>query len=240
MTHNHKIFQALSAAVAIFCCFFLGACASLVPPVGSYPTVSQVSAKPADLPPYRLQIGDQLSIKFYRNPELNQDVAVRPDGKISLPFVDEVLCAGLTPAELDAELTKRYRGELTIPDITVIVTAFGGNKIYVDGEVSHQGVLELAGGMTLRQALAAAGGITKTAHKELVVLIRTDRNGKRSGHALNFADIRAGVTPDADIPLKPYDVVYVPKSGIANANVAMELYIQNMLPVRPGLGIPLF
>lgn len=240
MRNNHKIFRRLSITAALSCCLFAGACASLVPPVGSYPTVGEVSAKPADLPPYRLQIGDQLSIKFYRNPELDQEVAIRPDGKISLPFVDEVLCAGITPAELDAELTKRYRGELTIPDITVIVTAFGGNKIYVDGEVDHQGVVELAGGMTLRQALAAAGGVTKTAHKQLVVLIRTDRTGKRTGHALNFANIRAGITPEADIPLKPYDVVYVPKSSIANANVAMELYVQNMLPVRPGLGIPLF
>jgi len=208
--------------------------------VGTYPTVVEVSTQPADLPPYRLQIGDQLSIKFYRNPELNQEVAVRPDGKISLPFVDEILCAGMTPAELDADLTKRYRGELTIPDITVIVKAFGGNKVYIDGEVDRQGVLELTGGMTLRQAIAAAGGVTDEAHKQLVVLIRTDSSGNRTGHALNFADIRAGISPEADIPLQPYDVVYVPKSDIANANVAMSQYIPKMLPIRPGLAIPVF
>ena len=98
------------------------------------------------LPEYKLQVGDALSIKFYRNPELDQNVVIRPDGRISLLFLDDIKAAGLTPAQLDEEITRRFTGELAVPDIAVIVTELGGHNVFVDGEVFKPSMVKLSGG----------------------------------------------------------------------------------------------
>jgi len=87
---------------------------------------------------YIIQAGDQLDIKFFYNPELNDSVTVRPDGKISLQLVDEVQAAGQTPAQLDDFLTEKYAKELRKPVITVIVKSFASQRVYVGGEVNRQ------------------------------------------------------------------------------------------------------
>ena len=223
----------LTATLAVTVCVTLGACASAMPKksAGTPATFAHTSPDPADLPPYRMQVGDRLTVKFYRNPELDQDVIIRPDGKISLPFVDEVLAAGQTPAQLDDELTARYRGELTVPDITVIVMEYGGQKVYVDGQVNSPGVLELKGNMTLFQAIQEAGGVSKRGHKRYAVLVRTEADGTRRGYRIDYKNVRSGRNPEKDIPLQAYDIVHVPHSGIGNANDAVELYIRGLLPI---------
>src|SRR5262245_59044784 len=85
---------------------------------------------------YRIQNGDSLAIRFYRNPELNNDVVVRPDGMISLPLIDDVPAAGTSPQDLGKTLEQRYQGELATPDVTVIVAKFGAERIFVGGEVN--------------------------------------------------------------------------------------------------------
>jgi protein involved in polysaccharide export with SLBB domain len=207
-------------------------------PYGGIPTISEAPPSLATLPPYKLQIGDELEIKFYRNPELDQVVTIRPDGKISLPFIDEVMCAGKTPAELDAQITKRYVGELAIPDITVIVNAFAGQKVYVDGMVMKPGLVELVGTVTMTQAVAVAGGYNDRALREQVILIRKNEAGDYQGHSINMKDIQHGISPGNDVVLQSYDIVYVPRSKIANMNLWVEQYIRNMLPIHPGIAIP--
>jgi protein involved in polysaccharide export with SLBB domain len=95
---------------------------------------------------YIIQPGDQLDIKFFYNPELNENVTVRPDGLISLQLVDEVHASGLTPAQLDDLLTQKYSRELKKPMVTVIMRSFTMQRVYVGGEVNRQG--ESHGGMT--------------------------------------------------------------------------------------------
>ncbi len=190
------------------------------------------------LPEYRLQVGDALTIKFYRNPELDQDVIIRPDGKISLPFIDEVHCAGMTPSEVDKEITRRYVGELAIPDITVIVATLGGHRVYVDGMVEAPGMVELAGGMTMLASIASAGGFRDEAIREQVILIRRDPTGKPVGHAVDLKIVEYGQVSENDVLLQPYDIVYVPRSKIANANLWVQQYIRDMLPIHPGISIP--
>ena len=190
------------------------------------------------LPEYRLQVGDQLMIKFYRNPELDQDVVIRPDGKISLPFIDEVECAGKTPAEVDGEITRRYVGELAIPDITVIVAALGGHSVFVDGMVEAPGMVALVGGMTMVGAIASAGGFRDEAIREQVILIRRDPTGKPVGHAVDLKKVVYGQESEGDVLVQPFDIVYVPRSKIANANLWVQQYIRDMLPIHPGLAIP--
>jgi polysaccharide export outer membrane protein len=206
-----------------------------------YDTVATLAQERYDinqLPEYKLQVGDTLNIKFYRNPELDQTVVIRPDGKISLPFLDDIMCAGLTPGQLDQEITRRFVGELAVPDITVIVTELGGHKVYVDGEVFKPSMVQLSGGMTLLNALSSAGGFRPEAIREQVILIRRDAAGEPVGHAVNLKQVIFGQKPEGDVLLKPYDIVYVPRSKIANANLWVKQYIRDMLPINPGLAIP--
>ncbi len=182
--------------------------------------------------PYVLQDGDLLSVKFYYNPDLNEDVVVRPDGKISLQLIGDVQASGLTPAGLSAALAQRYAGELAMPKINVIVRQLGGNRIYVGGEVGKQGALPLSTGLTLFQAIQEAGGFTPTAHRAQVVLIRRVGEEPR-GYSVDTRPIASGNHPEDDLALRPYDVVYVPRSKIADIDLFVEQYIRNVIPVQP-------
>jgi len=207
-------------------------------PYDTIPTLSQERYDITKLPEYKLQVGDTLNIKFYRNPELDQTVVIRPDGKISLPFLDDIMCAGMTPGQLDQEITRRFVGELAVPDITVIVTELGGHNVFVDGEVFRPTMVRLAGGMTMLNAISSAGGFKPEAIREQVILIRRDAAGEAVGHAVNLKQVIFGQKPQGDVLLKPYDIVYVPRSKIANANLWVKQYIRDMLPINPGLAIP--
>jgi protein involved in polysaccharide export with SLBB domain len=204
---------------------------------GGVPTLEDNVRLPPTPPPYRIEAGDQLQVRFYRNPELDQLVVVRPDGYVSLPFVDDVRVAGKTPGEVDTDLTQRYRGELAVPDVSVIVQTFGGQRIYVGGEVRAEGVHPLAGGLTLYQAIDQAGGFLDTAHRRQVVLIRRGSDGIPVGHSVDLRDVEHGIHPERDVVLQPYDVVYVPKSKIGNLDLWVDQYIRQLLPINPSSAI---
>ncbi len=206
-------------------------------PAGLYPTLADNPRPTGD--PYVIQVNDELAIKFYNNPELNEDVKVRPDGKISLQLVDDVQAAGLSPVQLDAELTKRYTGELADPNVSVIVRTAGGDHVYVNGEVGKQGVVPLVGGMTLYQSIQTAGGFLDTAQRSQVILIRKGPDGKPFGRAVDVRLIQAGESPESDIPLRPLDMVFVPRSKIANVDLFVKQYIRDALPINY-LPIPAF
>ncbi len=194
-------------------------------PLAPFPRSSQ----PA---PYFIQPGDQLDIKFFYNPELNETVTVRPDGKISLQLVDEVQAAGLKPSQLDEVLTDKYSLELKKPVITVIVKSFGGQRIYVGGEVNRQGLIMLAGNMTPLQAVLNSGGFKETANPESAIIIRKGLDNRPVPIRMNLADARQGKTGSVDFLLQPDYIVYVPKSGIAKANKFVNQYIENLLLYR--------
>jgi polysaccharide export outer membrane protein len=187
--------------------------------------------KPSPSPePYRIQRGDSLAIRFYRNPELNIDLVVRPDGMISLPLINDVAAADSSPDELGRHLEKLYKGELAVPDVAVIVTKFAGQRIYIGGEVTTPGELELASGLTLFGAITKAGGFKNTARVNQVILIRRTPSGKLGGTSLDLTEVQGGTHPERDVALEPYDIVVVPRSAVANVNTFMELYITRNLP----------
>lgn len=185
---------------------------------------------------YRLAEGDLLAVKFYGNTELNEDVMVRPDGAISLPFVGDVRAAGLTPDELDRDLVKRFTGELARPRVTVIVRELGNQRVFVGGEVSKPGVLPLRGSKTLLQAIDEAGSLLPSARRQQVVLIRTDADGKRLARTVDIRAALSGERPDRDVLLQPLDIVFVPRTRINNVDLFMEQYVRQLLPITPGLG----
>lgn len=202
-----------------------------------YPTLQENPA-PAAVP-YVLQVGDELAIKFYTNPELNEDVKIRPDGMISLQLIDDVQAAGRSPADLDAELSRRYTGELADPQISVIVRTAAGHRMYVDGEVNKPGVVDVVGGMTLYQAIQVAGGLLDTAHRKQIILIRKGPDGQSVGRSIDVRGIQRGSRPGDDIPVRPLDIVYVPKSKIATVDLFVKQYIRDALPIST-LPIPAF
>jgi polysaccharide export outer membrane protein len=199
-------------------------------------TVSQMPAMVAAAPPgpssYVIQPGDQLDIKFFYNPELNESVTVRPDGKISLQLIDEVKAAGRTPAELDETLTKDYSTELRKPVVTVIVKSFMSQRIYVGGEVNRQGLIDLTAGMTPLQAVLNAGGFKESANPEAAIVIRKGPDNKPVPIRIDLKKALYGEGAGDVAQLQPYDVVYVPKSWIAEANKFVNQYIENLLMFR--------
>lgn len=196
-----------------------------------YPTLAENPL--AVLEPYVLQVGDELGIRFYTNPELNEDVKIRPDGMISLQLIDDVKAAGRSPADLDAELTKRYTGELADPQISVIVRVSAGHRVFVDGEVGSPGMVAMLGDMTLYNAIQSAGGLLETAHRKQIILIRKGPDGQPVGRSIDIRYIQRGGNPSVDVPLRPLDIVFVPKSKIATVNLFVKQYLRDLLPFQP-------
>jgi protein involved in polysaccharide export with SLBB domain len=181
---------------------------------------------------YVIQPGDELDIKFFYNPELNETLTVRPDGMISLQLVDEIKAAGKTPAELDKALTDLYSRELRKPIVTVIVRTFTGQRIYVGGEVNRAGLLELPAGMTAIQAVFQAGGFRETAQPAETLVIRKGPDNRPVPIRVNLTSVMKGNEEGADFRLQPDDVVYVPKSAIAQANKFVNQYIEQLFLFR--------
>ena len=228
MKHRLNVFILIIVAM-----FLLSACASqhqnVMPAEAAALTEAPAAAAPA---PYFIQPGDQLDIKFFYNPELNESLTVRPDGKISLQLVDEVQAAGLKPSELDDVLTKKYSQELKKPVIAVIVKSFGGQRIFVGGEVNRQGLMTISSNMTPLQAVLNAGGFKETASPENAIIIRKGPGNKPVPIAMNLEDAMHGKPGSADFMLKPDDIVFVPKSAIAKADKFVNQYIENLLLFR--------
>jgi protein involved in polysaccharide export with SLBB domain len=177
-------------------------------------------------------VGDLLAIKFFRNPELNEELTVRPDGMISLQLVGEIRAAGLSPAELNAVLAKRYADEVADPRVTTIVRDTAGQRVYIGGEVARPGLIKLRGGLTAFQAVQEAGGFLKSARMSEIVLIRRGVDDASTGHLIDLRPVQQGERPEVDVPLQPYDVVFVPRSKIADVNLFVEMYIRNNLPIQ--------
>ena len=178
---------------------------------------------------YLLQPGDNLDIKFYYNPELNENVTIRPDGKISLQIIDEIHAAGLTPAQFDDSLTKAYSSQLKQPKITVIVKSFGGQRIYVGGEVKSPMVLTVIGQIDAMQAIFNTGGFTKDAKLSSVMIISKGKDNQPSARKVNLKKVLSGEATGEDFTLRPFDMVYVPKTELAQADEFMA-HIYNLIP----------
>jgi polysaccharide export outer membrane protein len=206
-----------------FLLLFLQACSHVA--VSSSPRL--VSHSPSL--EYRIRPGDTMDIKFFYTPELNETVTVRPDGRVSLQLASDIPAAGLTPAELTRSLTQIYSRELKRPEIAVIMRSFTGQRVYVDGEVNKPGIVPLSAGLTVLQSITMAGGLKDSARSNEVILIRQSVKGNPRVFTIDLASVRNGTAHD--MTLTRFDVVYVPKSTIANVNVWVNQYIQKNLPI---------
>ena len=198
-------------------------------PVHPADTIS-ATAVPAGAGQYRIAIGDDLEVKSFYNPELDEKATVRPDGKIALPLVGEIVAAGKTPDELSNELTQKYSAELKQPQVSVLMRTFNGQRVYVAGEVNKAGLIALAGPLTVLQAVATSGGFTGDARLDEVYVIR---RGEGNRPTVAKVDLKAAMHGNIsqDILLTAYDVVYVPRSRIVNVNRWVDQYMRKMIPV---------
>ncbi len=186
------------------------------------------------IPEYRLGFGDVLDIKFFRNDQFNETVTVRPDGRISLAKVGELHVTGMTPARLDSIITATYREFVLAPEVTVIVREFGGYKFYVLGEVNSAGGFAVERNMTLLQAIAAAGGQKISAKMSSVMVLRRGYNQEVEAIKVDLTKSvkarRGTVIAQNDILVEPRDIIYVPKTLIANVSDFMRQVYAGILP----------
>jgi protein involved in polysaccharide export with SLBB domain len=181
-------------------------------------------------PEYRIGVGDELQIKFAYNPELNEEhIPVRPDGRISVPLAKQIKVAGLTTQELEDILCGKYATELKKPEVTVIVRGFNAQKVFVDGEINKPGLVPLMGPLTALQSIAESGGFKDTARVTEVLVIRRTQD-KPVVAILDLKKARENRDMSQDILLMPSDVVYVPRSKIADVDLFVDLYIRRLIP----------
>jgi protein involved in polysaccharide export with SLBB domain len=179
---------------------------------------SLASTSAAARPEYRIGILDELEIRVRYHDRLNGVVKVRPDGRITLEDIGDVYVAEMTPSELDSVITNAYSAVVHAPEVTVIVRSFAGLAIYVLGEVDRPGIVEMKPRMTVLQAITAASGPVRGASLSSVILLRRDTAGTLKATQLNLKGSVVKHGAYQDLRVQPEDIVYVPKTFIANVN----------------------
>jgi len=156
---------------------------------------------------YKIGPQDVLRIDVWKENEISRTVPVRPDGKISIPLLNDVQAAGLTAMELSNNISEGLKKFMNAPQVTVTVAEINSRRVYVTGEVTRPGAYPLLPSMTALQALTSAGGFTQFANTKKIYVLRTE-NGKQVKHAFNYKSVLDGKTDD--IPLVPGDTIVVP------------------------------
>jgi polysaccharide export outer membrane protein len=152
---------------------------------------------------------DVLAINVWKEPDLSRSsIAVRSDGKISLPLIGEVQAAGLTPLQLQNDLSTKLRDYITKPEVTVIVEQVNSKKFNILGQVAKPGSYSLALAPTIVDAIALAGGPKDFAKQKSIFILRQNPNGGQTRIAFNYKDFLKGKTQN--VKLEPHDFVVVP------------------------------
>lgn len=176
---------------------------------GTGPTAATTAKTSASTDPnYTIGPQDVLDINVWKEDQLTKTVPVRPDGKISLPLLNDIQAAGLTPTQLATQITASLKKYVTDPQVTVIVREINSQRVYLIGEVLRAGAYPLLPGMTVLQALSSAGGFTQFANTKKIYVLRTE-NGKQEKFPFNYKDA-LGAKSDENIVLKAGDQIVVP------------------------------
>jgi polysaccharide export outer membrane protein len=168
-------------------------------------SMSQDSGAPSD---YVIGADDTLRISVWKEPDLSEVLPVRPDGKISMPLLNDIPAAGLTPLQLKDSITEKLKKFIADPRVTVVVTAMNSQRVFVSGEVLHSGPMPLLPHMTMLQVLSQAG-FNQFANLKGIYLLRTE-NGRPEKIPFNYKEVIKGNRPEQNITLKPGDTVVVP------------------------------
>jgi polysaccharide export outer membrane protein len=162
------------------------------------------------LPPgYVIGPDDILTVVFWRDKEMSTEVAVRPDGKVTLPLVNDIDAAGKTPEQLRAEIAQAASRFVEEPTVTVVVKAINSRKVYITGMIGKSGAYPLTGPTTVLQLISMAGGLHEFANAKNIIVTRVE-NGRQVALKFNYNEVRKGKKLQQNIELKPGDTVVVP------------------------------
>lgn len=181
---------------------------------------------------YTIGVGDEIEVKLPFNAEFSDRVTVGPDGRFTLPLIGEVRAEGRTVPDLTAELDRRFSQDLRSPRVQVAIRNYVSSRFFVGGEVTKPGVYPLQGRIGLIEAIIVANGngSPDTARMSQVVLIRRSRDGQPMMRTVDLTNLIRG--SENDVPLQPSDVVFVPKSTIAELNQFMDQFVTRMIPFQ--------
>jgi polysaccharide export outer membrane protein len=176
-------------------------------------TAGDITPQPAKAgtqdPNYSIAPEDVLTIDVWKEPEISRTVPVRRDGKISLPLLNDLQAAGLTPTQLGSEIVEKLRATIVHPQVTVIVAQMSSLRIYILGQVTRGGAYPLVPDMTVMQALSIAGGFTPYANVKKIYVMRKE-NGADRIFGVNYKEVINGRKAEQNIQLKPGDTIVVP------------------------------
>ncbi|GIL38076.1 polysaccharide biosynthesis/export family protein [Roseiterribacter gracilis] len=203
----------------------LAGCSSVkqapIGPTGFAPWTSVASS-------YQLGPGDEFEVKFPFNPEFNERVAVAPDGAVSLPLVGIVKAGGRTVPSLTEELETRFARDLRQPRVQVLLRNLASQRVFVGGEVNAAGLYPMPGPIGVAEALSLATGAKDTAKLSEVVLVRRNAEGRPM---LRTVDVEAFLSGKGeDVPLQGFDIIYVPRSTIAEIDLFVDQYLNKAIP----------
>lgn len=184
---------------------------------------------------YRLQPGDTLDIKFPFHPEMDRKVLVREDGRISVQQVGEVQASGIGAHELEEALKKKSSKNLRDPEVRVTIREFAPRNVFVTGEVGRPGLVEYQKDLTALQAVIRAGGFLDTSLTDNVILIRAANDDRMISRTVNLEETVSQEMERA-LRLAPNDVVYVPRTKIAEADLWVDQHITRLFPFIKGAG----
>ena len=185
-------------------------------------------------PGYQVAIGDELNFRFLYLPEFNTVVTVRSDGRISLPMVGEVSVDALSMVELTERVERLMSAQVRRPQVMINLQGSSSQRIFVGGEVTRPGVQPLLGPLTVLQAVMVAEGLRESAQPREAIVLRRGPAGGRTVLSVDLASVMSGSDLSQDLLLQAYDVVIVPRSGIANLGLWVDQYIKRVLPFSLG------
>lgn len=194
--------------LALAAILILAGCAQKAEPLAAAPTAPKVSLE------YRIGPGDSLSIFVWRNPEVSTSVTVRPDGRISVPLIDDLKAAGTTPSELSRAIERELSVYIQDPLVTVMVSGFVGEfdqQVRIVGEAARPQAIPYRADMTLLDVMIAVGGVTDFAAGNRASIVR-NVNGEQRQFAVRIDDLLKDGDISANVPLMPGDIVIIPES----------------------------
>ena len=227
------------AAAAYRCCMTLGllcGCLLLAACTDVADNLQAGTSAPPMQTTYLIQPGDTLDVKFVKNPELNEQPTVQPDGRISMLYAPNLMVGGRSTEEARSTLDEAYAKELKEPGVSVNIKGPVFWHVYIGGQVTKPSDYTNTGPLpSLAAAIAYAGGVMDTGDGQKLVLTRLQPDHTRKAYILDYWTAAQGKNPAGDIQLAPYDAIYVPKTGVANVYTAYNQYFKQFLPSNLGL-----
>jgi len=184
-------------------------------PTAGFPNIGYATWSD-DEPDYRFYPGDQIELRVPSAPELNKTLVVQPDGRVSAPLVGPIMVADRSTQQVEDSLSQAYASQLIHPQVEVTLTAATPLKVFVGGEVDKPGVYDMPGPIDALQAIIEAGGFKTSAQRSKV-------------------DLRQGAIDPSRVdvaPLRRFDIVYVPRTSIAEVGIWMQQYLRDASPVQ--------